>query len=75
MMLEFLEMGDSKIGTDEGLSRDLAANLGIPFKTPEEHFLDENPRRFVRAFDPTEYLADGANDSTESGALTRTCVV
>lgn len=36
--------------------RDFAANAGIEFLTPEEFFLDHNPRPFKRAFDPGVYL-------------------
>ncbi|EEY16847.1 bifunctional polynucleotide phosphatase/kinase [Verticillium alfalfae VaMs.102] len=31
--------------------RNLAHNIGVPFKTPEEFFLDEPPRVFAREFD------------------------
>ncbi|TLD22662.1 PNK3P-domain-containing protein [Venturia nashicola] len=37
--------------------RDLAANVGIHFKTPEEFFLGEAPQTFVREFDPAAFLA------------------
>ncbi|KAE9979636.1 hypothetical protein EG327_006934 [Venturia inaequalis] len=37
--------------------RDLAANIGIPFKTPEEFFLGEALQPFVREFDPVMFLA------------------
>jgi hypothetical protein len=37
--------------------RDLAANIGIQFKTPEEFFLNEEPERFIREFDPVSFLA------------------
>jgi hypothetical protein len=40
--------------------RDFAANCGIPFKTPEEYFLQEDARPFVRQFDPSALLAKGA---------------
>ncbi len=43
--------------------RDLAANIGINFKTPEEYFLDEPPEAFVRDFDPTEYLKQNPDSS------------
>jgi bifunctional polynucleotide phosphatase/kinase len=36
--------------------RDFAANVGIPFKTPEEFFRDEEPEPFIRPFDPATYL-------------------
>ena len=38
------------------LSRDFAANVGLPFHTPEEYFLNEEPRPFVRSFDPLTYI-------------------
>ena len=36
--------------------RDLATNVGIGFKTPEEFFLNEKPRPYSRIFDPREFL-------------------
>jgi bifunctional polynucleotide phosphatase/kinase len=39
------------------LHRDFAANVGIPFHTPEEYFRGEKPRSFVRAFEPTVYIS------------------
>ncbi|KAL8786091.1 MAG: hypothetical protein Q9195_008367 [Heterodermia aff. obscurata] len=36
--------------------RDLATNIGIEFKTPEEFFLEEKPRSYSRIFDPREFL-------------------
>lgn len=36
--------------------RDLAANIGIRFQTPEEFFLGEDPKPFTRSFDPRIYL-------------------
>ena len=41
------------------LFRDFAANVGIAFKTPEEFFLEEEPRPFVRTFEPSTYTNDG----------------
>lgn len=46
------------------LCRDFAANVGIPFHTPEEYFRHEDPRPFVRAFDPTAYTGVRAEGST-----------
>ncbi|CAK4026681.1 Bifunctional polynucleotide phosphatase kinase [Lecanosticta acicola] len=36
--------------------RDFAANVGIPFHTPEEYFLGEEVKPFVRSFDPKAHL-------------------
>lgn len=36
--------------------RDLAANIGINFHTPEEFFLGEEVKPFTRAFEPATYL-------------------
>ncbi|CAK7270825.1 DNA kinase/phosphatase Pnk1 [Sporothrix epigloea] len=35
--------------------RNLAANVGVRFETPEEYFLGEAPREFARGFDLAEY--------------------
>ncbi|OWA50251.1 Bifunctional polynucleotide phosphatase/kinase [Hypsibius exemplaris] len=36
-----------------------ASNVGLPFKTPEEFFLNRKPENFqISAFDPKKYLAD-----------------
>ncbi|KAK4551977.1 DNA kinase/phosphatase Pnk1 [Recurvomyces mirabilis] len=36
--------------------RDFAANVGIPFQTPEEYFLGEPVKPFIRTFDPASYV-------------------
>ncbi|KAF1960144.1 PNK3P-domain-containing protein [Byssothecium circinans] len=38
--------------------RDFAANIGISFHTPEEYFLQEAPRPFIRSFDPAAFLKE-----------------
>lgn len=49
------------------LPRDFAANAGIKFHTPEEYFLHEDARPFVREFDPTIFLQEEAVKSTTAG--------
>lgn len=44
-------------------SRDFAANIGIKFSTPEEYFLHEEPRPFVRDFDPPAFLQEALGKS------------
>lgn len=51
------EQGQRVFNSDAYQIRDLAANIGILFKTPEEFFLGEAPQPFVREFDPVAYLA------------------
>lgn len=46
--------------------RDFAANIGIPFHTPEEFFRHEEPRPFTRAFDPTVFVREAGGDSTSA---------
>lgn len=50
--------------------RDFAANVGITFSTPEEFFLQQTPRAFVREFDPKAFLS--IESATPAGASTLT---
>ncbi|KLJ12772.1 hypothetical protein EMPG_12222 [Blastomyces silverae] len=49
-------------GDHSCVDRDFAANVGIPFKTPEEFFLNEAPRPISRAFDPKTYVVGSSED-------------
>lgn len=55
------------------MTRDFAANVGIPFHTPEEYFRQEEPRPFVRTFDPTSLVKDRNQDSTPARKLDMIC--
>ena len=49
--------------------RDFASNVGITFQTPEEFFLGEAPKPFVRSFDPADYLKAEVNSATDATPL------
>lgn len=50
-----------------------AGNVGLKFQTPEEFFLDEPPRPFTLAFEPSEFVrrsaAEGSSQVQRSTAL------
>ncbi|CAO2658788.1 Nn.00g065110.m01.CDS01 [Neocucurbitaria sp. VM-36] len=48
------------------VDRDFAANIGLPFHTPEEFFLHEAPRTFVRSFDPLSYIQEQTENPTSA---------
>ncbi|KAF2625610.1 PNK3P-domain-containing protein [Macroventuria anomochaeta] len=51
------------------VDRDFAANVGLPFHTPEEYFLQQTPQRFVRDFDPATYMNRLAESSTSANPI------
>ncbi|KAL6707964.1 DNA kinase/phosphatase Pnk1 [Coniothyrium glycines] len=51
------------------VDRDFAANVGVPFHTPEEFFRDEAPRPFVRAFQPMDFLQQTTPQSKSASAI------
>ncbi|EME84997.1 uncharacterized protein MYCFIDRAFT_41913 [Pseudocercospora fijiensis CIRAD86] len=56
----------AKVRKDHSCSdRDFAANAGIPFKTPEEYFLEEEPKSFIRSFDPAPYVEKKLDSQTD----------
>lgn len=62
-----LVKGTTTIPKDFSCSdRNLAHNVGIPFRTPEEFFLKEPPRDFTREFDLSQFpfVGDDENEST-----------
>ncbi|KAF1839134.1 PNK3P-domain-containing protein [Decorospora gaudefroyi] len=48
------------------VDRDFAANVGILYQTPEEYFRNEEPRPFVRSFEPAAYMGERAEPSTSA---------
>lgn len=55
-----------KVKKDHSCSdRDLAANVGIGFQTPEEYFLNEEPKPFERNLNPSDYLDVPSTTDTE----------
>ncbi|THX36262.1 PNK3P-domain-containing protein [Aureobasidium pullulans] len=49
--------------------RDLASNIGINFMTPEEFFLDDEPRPFARAFDPSKHVSPVLTSKTDASPI------
>lgn len=59
-----------KVKKDHSCSdRDLAANVGIAFQTPEEYFLGDEPKPFERNLNPSEYLDVELTTDTEVSPL------
>ena len=64
--------GDKAAGIKKDHSssdRDLASNVDICFKTPEEFFLNENTKPFARNFDPSSYLVTELTSQTDSSPV------
>lgn len=60
----------AKIRKDHSCSdRDFAANVGIPFQTPEEYWLGEAPKPFTRPFDPAKYLETTLDSQTDADPI------
>ncbi|OHE91870.1 polynucleotide kinase 3 phosphatase [Colletotrichum orchidophilum] len=60
----------SKFSKDFSCSdRNLAHNIGVTYKTPEEFFLDEKPRDFVREFDIVHFPYPEDPNSEASSSL------
>jgi bifunctional polynucleotide phosphatase/kinase len=56
----------AKIRKDHSCSdRDFAANVGIPFQTPEEYFLGEAVKPFTRSFEPKPYVEQTLDSQTD----------
>lgn len=54
------------------LCRDLASNVGVKFMTPEEFFLGEDSRSFIRAFDPTAHISPVMTSKTDASKSSHT---
>ncbi|KAI9815120.1 MAG: hypothetical protein M1827_002963 [Pycnora praestabilis] len=54
-------------GKDHSCSdRDFAVNVAIAFHTPEEFFLHQSPKAFIRDFDPSTYISIAAEAPIQS---------
>ncbi|KAI9373296.1 polynucleotide kinase 3 phosphatase-domain-containing protein [Aspergillus egyptiacus] len=53
------------------VDRGFAANAGIPFKTPEEFFLNAPPEPVVESFDPSVYVRSDSDSTDVSPPFSR----
>lgn len=78
-MKESFFVGDAagRLSSDEhkadfgSSDRDLAANVGIKFETPEQYFLHQRPRPFKRKFDPSAYLLSKNSSPSEQARFVK----
>ena len=52
--------------------RNLANNIGVVFKTPEEYFLHQQPEPYIRQFEPSDYCKLITRDGTTASRLANT---
>ncbi|KAF1928602.1 DNA kinase/phosphatase Pnk1 [Didymella exigua CBS 183.55] len=62
-------VADMTVKDHSCVDRDFAANVGLPFYTPEEYFLQHPVQPFVRSFDPATFGNKLAESSTSANPV------